>query len=356
VHNPAAGWYRGDFHSHTNSSWDGRYGPPELAGLARQQGLDFLAITDHNTIKAFDRFGDDPGLLVIPGLEVTTTVGHWNVFGLEGSTAGSWQEWMQGICEENRVVNLPPERATSGLMQEIAGLGCFNSINHPFLKPWQWRDMEAELAHVHGLEIWNDYLWPDSRATTPEAVAFWTRCLNAGLRLTGIGGSDFHLLPGDREGSPGEYLGAPATWVCAEQLSGEAILDGLRRGRAYVTNGPRLAFKARCNGETFEIGDNLPAFEGVIEFTASAFEVEGAATARLVQNGQVVQQAQVGGGRAELGFSLRPAPGQRHWFRFELLGSEMDFLALTNPIFSRPLDLAIQTEAVTESRFGDFLV
>jgi histidinol phosphatase-like PHP family hydrolase len=60
-------WYRGDCHAHTNCS-DGFYSPPQLVELAKTEGLDFLAITDHNTIDAFSKIEDDPGLLILRGM------------------------------------------------------------------------------------------------------------------------------------------------------------------------------------------------------------------------------------------------------------------------------------------------
>lgn len=51
--NPEADWYRGDFHVHTNAS-DGAYPPSLVAGIAKAEGLDFVAITDHNTIDVGD--------------------------------------------------------------------------------------------------------------------------------------------------------------------------------------------------------------------------------------------------------------------------------------------------------------
>ncbi|MGH2735827.1 MAG: PHP domain-containing protein, partial [Actinomycetota bacterium] len=42
-------WLRGDLHAHTHHS-DGRMSVAELAASARANGLDFLAITDHNTV------------------------------------------------------------------------------------------------------------------------------------------------------------------------------------------------------------------------------------------------------------------------------------------------------------------
>src|SRR5690606_12073212 len=89
------GWYRGDLHlhsAHSDGSCDsiaGRRVPCPLyrtLEAARQRGLDFVAVTEHNTTSHaaalrelapyFDR------MLLIPGREVTTFHGHFNVFGI----------------------------------------------------------------------------------------------------------------------------------------------------------------------------------------------------------------------------------------------------------------------------------
>ncbi|WP_234121497.1 PHP domain-containing protein [Clostridium hydrogenum] len=65
---------KGDFHMHTNAS-DGKYSPKELISLAKEKGIDILAITDHDTT---DNLGDaietglDLNVKVIPGIELST--------------------------------------------------------------------------------------------------------------------------------------------------------------------------------------------------------------------------------------------------------------------------------------------
>ncbi|MEZ4626533.1 MAG: PHP domain-containing protein, partial [Thermomicrobiales bacterium] len=85
------GWYRGDLHAHTIYS-DGDATPRQLAELARARGLDFFGITDHN------RSQDSAGLvptgarwpLLVPGVEVTTYAGHFNVWGTD-----AWYEFRE---------------------------------------------------------------------------------------------------------------------------------------------------------------------------------------------------------------------------------------------------------------------
>ena len=62
-----------DLHSHTTVS-DGKLTPDELINLATATDLDMLAITDHDSIDAFDRIPDLVGLpfRLIPGIEFST--------------------------------------------------------------------------------------------------------------------------------------------------------------------------------------------------------------------------------------------------------------------------------------------
>ena len=71
-----------DLHIHTNAS-DGQFSPADIVQKAAEQGLSIIAIADHDTVdgitpalgaaKAF------PGLMVIPGVEVSTDIPHGEV-------------------------------------------------------------------------------------------------------------------------------------------------------------------------------------------------------------------------------------------------------------------------------------
>ena len=76
-------WYAGDLHVHTLHS-DGSVSAAAAARAAREAGLDFIAITDHNNTTHQLETTDAPGLLAITGEEVTTPGGHANVWGLRG--------------------------------------------------------------------------------------------------------------------------------------------------------------------------------------------------------------------------------------------------------------------------------
>lgn len=65
---------KGDFHNHTTAS-DGKLSPKELVELAKSEGLDIIAITDHDNTEGVDealKTGKNIGITVIPGIELTT--------------------------------------------------------------------------------------------------------------------------------------------------------------------------------------------------------------------------------------------------------------------------------------------
>src|SRR5690625_3225204 len=74
---PAPGglrWYAGDFHAHTLHS-DGSESVGELAARGVRAGLDFVAVTDHNTVShhpLLPSVGAEHGITLLPGQEVTT--------------------------------------------------------------------------------------------------------------------------------------------------------------------------------------------------------------------------------------------------------------------------------------------
>lgn len=65
--------YVADLHTHSTAS-DGQYTPAQLVALAKQRGLDVLALTDHDTVDGLEealQAGEELGIHVIPGIELS---------------------------------------------------------------------------------------------------------------------------------------------------------------------------------------------------------------------------------------------------------------------------------------------
>jgi hypothetical protein len=331
VLNPRPGWYRGDLHAHTNAS-DGIYPASMLVELARAEGLDFLAITDHNSIQALSELREGPSLLIVPGLEVTLDHGDFNVFGVCDRS-----DWMEQICAGQMRIPLQGRYATTtDLMRRTEAAGLLNSINHPLLSPWEWRYGTTDLRYVHCLEVCNDPYYPDNARANPQAVALWTAWLNAGYRMTAVGGSDYHYPPRPAERDPGMRLGLPSTYVLAKELSVPAIVEGLREGRAYVSVGPQVMFQARAGSTVYDIGGDLGQLSGEIEITAGVAAGHSAACAQIVKNGQVVAEKVMGEDHDSLAIRTAADAASSDWYRLDVLDRSGQLLAITNPIFVGP--------------------
>lgn len=82
-----------DLHLHTHFS-DGTYSPEELAAHAREQGLDAVALTDHDSVEGCERMAEacrKEGLEFIPGAELTA-----EVTGQEVHILGYWMDLESG--------------------------------------------------------------------------------------------------------------------------------------------------------------------------------------------------------------------------------------------------------------------
>jgi hypothetical protein len=344
VPNPVTIWYRGDFHSHTHFS-DGVLSPDELVVQALGEGLDYLAITDHNTVGALSAFTVPPSLPIVRGIEITLKIGHFNVFGVD-----FWPDWLDEMLpDENRHRSEVDWQQANEMMARCKAEGWLVSINHPLLPPWEWKHHDTCLKYLDALEIWNDPTWEDNSWANPAAVHYWTRLLNVGYRITAIGGSDYHFTNQE----PGPYqphLGMPCTYVCAKQLLATAILDALLHHRAYMSMGPTLHFEAQMHGATFDIGTDLGAVEEEVTFVAEASlkQVEG--RIQIVRNGEPIAEEYSPDDRANVQCLSQLNPDEMAWFRCDVLGADGEFLAVSNPIYSGPHLIP------SSGTFGEFLL
>lgn len=219
---PGLRWVAGDLHAHTVHS-DGVMTVPELAAFAAGRGLEFLAVTDHNTISQHAELpaaAAAHGIGLLPGQELTTEHGHANAFGDIG-----WVDFRQ-----------PPD----DWLDQTEQSGGLLSVNHPYGGHVSWTAPMRRRPPL--LEVWH-WSWLDPRWTTP--LSWW---LAWDPDATAVGGSDWH-----RPGSDAPP-GSPLTWVQAVSAEPDAVLAGLRAGRAAISasrNGPVLV---RTDGELVACG------------------------------------------------------------------------------------------------------
>lgn len=241
-------WYRGDLHIHTIHS-DGRNTVCEVVTLARSRGLDFIALTDHNTVSQnyelpIHKYSEP---LIIPGMEVTTLYGHVNALNIK-----SYIDFRRRGRDDFRK-----------LFDEIHRDGGLASINHPDINkeplcrdcPFRYRDVDG----FDAIEVWNGP-W---HILNSESLSWWHALLVNGYRVAAVGGSDYHGFDLSR-------IGEPTTWVYADRPAIEDILNGIRLGRVYITytpEAPLIDVRAiASDGGLYTIGESIRAGDsGYIE-------------------------------------------------------------------------------------------
>jgi hypothetical protein len=269
-----AGWYKGDLHCHTHhSEAQGTLG--DVVGAARERGLDFLAITEHNTVSHLGELADHAaaGLLLIPGEEITTYYGHLNFWGITG-----WHEF---------------RARTPAQIQQIidAGrdAGAVVSINHPKEQgpPWQG----GSVTNLNCIEAWQAYWFVNNY----QSLHFWDECLRRGERITAVGGSDCHQEASGQDPGP-VPVGTPTTWVYARELSVAGILDGIRAGHVFVTSspdqGPHIYLSCQFDDRELLAGDTLLAPVGTgVRFVARVTGGEGMLLRLIAGAGELARVA-----------------------------------------------------------------
>ena len=190
--------YVGCLHMHSNFS-DGSGEVPDIAKAASEVGLDFIALTDHNTLRAlkenYEKWYGNTLLLVGCELNDKENKNHYLAFGIEDtfSTRLSAKEYVKMVKDNGGIGFLahPHEKRTH--MKE-----------HP---PYPWVDWNID--DFNGIEIWNHMSeWMENlteenkyqaflhplrtiQAPPPETLKVWDE-LNHKRKVVGIGGVDAH--------------------------------------------------------------------------------------------------------------------------------------------------------------------
>jgi len=336
-----AGWYRGDLHMHTAHSdgscpsQSGKRVPCPLfltVQAAVKRGLDFIAITDHNTSSHLDAMRElQPyfdQLLLIPGRELTTFTGHAGLLGtaapvdfrVDGHQVKDW----------------------NALAKQLAPLHALLTLNHP-IRPNDETCMGCgwtaqppiDMRLVQAIEAVNgiDAMLPDS------GIPFWQNQLDKGYRPTAVGGSDNHDASRSMALPDASMIGTPATVVHAGELSMPAILAAIRAGHVFIdvqgSHDRLLNLTARAGDHTAEMGDALAAPAGrTVRFTVDVTALAGGAI-EIIQDGKPIRPGAnlaVHDARQSTSFNWT-SDGKRHWLRANVRGAAGELLLVGNPIY-----------------------
>lgn len=222
-------WYAGDFHVHSRESTDADKVLEEIPTYAKSHGLDFVVVTDHNTVTQLDYFEGFaqkyPEVLLIPGNELTTYQGH---SGALGTT-----KWLDHRIGQPGVTI---EKAIDAIHAE----GGLFAINHPAIDIGSicigcaWK-LPVPPSKLDALEIQNLGVDDGGGIFVAPTFAFWESYLDKGAHVTALGGSDDHSAGTyAKYGELASPIGSPLTLVYADELSVKGILDAVKKGRTVV--------------------------------------------------------------------------------------------------------------------------
>ncbi len=298
---------KGDLHTHTFAS-DGVHSMHELAWKAKRNGLDFIAITDHNQMVSQAALPQLEGITLIPGVEWTHYNGHANFLGVDKPFDGCFAT--NSLEETQKIFLSARER------------GALITINHPYEECCEFK-FDLEKLPFDCLEIWNGPM----RESNLKAVGLWQALLTSGKKIPACAGSDYH------RDTPFIFLGGPTTCVFANSNGASDILAALKAGHAYLIfapNGPTLEMTA---GDEAIMGDSV-SWKDIDQFKFTLTNLLAGDKVRVViasESAVVWDTPQ--NGSFEMNFSMEK-PG---FARVEVLRAFLPGLPLLPALISNPI-------------------
>lgn len=180
-------------HVHTKYSSDAFITPKELVIYSKKQGLDGVAITDHDTVNGLREFSKIKSLLIIPGVEITTKQGH--------------------VLAINVNITVKTGLSFAETIDQIHDAGGLAIVAHPtaFLKGIAEEELDQ---NFDAMEVFNSSAVPFSFSVSKN------RKMAAKLGFPQTGGSDAHYAP---------EVGMAYTVIDAEKDVGE-VVKAIKKG------------------------------------------------------------------------------------------------------------------------------
>ena len=309
--------YIGAAHIHSTFS-DGTGEVSDIAKFADEVGLDFILLTDHNTLRALHEgyekwYGNT---LVLVGCEVNDKENrnHYLAFGIDEA-----------------FTTRTPAKKYVARVKELGGIGF---LAHPHEKrkhkehpAYPWNEWNTE--DFTGIEIWNhmsewvenlteenkyrSFLHPLRTIIAPptETLKVWDE-LNQKRKVIGIGGVDAHAhkynLVGFLEVEIFPYkvlFKSIRTHILLDEAikKGKSpkdvetakwqIYNALKEGKCFVANdyvaeSKGFRFFAEQNGKKFQMGENVSDSKNI---TFKVLLPGVMAEIRLLRNGQVIEKS-----------------------------------------------------------------
>lgn len=232
-------WFKGNLHTHTNKS-DGDSSPETVVDWYSNNKYDFLVLSDHNHLTILD--SNQTKLLLIPGEEITLNLPytiHINAIGIK--------KVIEPTLRSTKVKTLQAN------IDNIINSGGLAEINHP---NFRWALNEKDLVQVRGahfIEVFNgNYNTHNYGGGGKKSVEeMWDEMLSKKIKIWGVAVDDSHHFK--EEFAPHRHNpGRGWVEVFAKNLSEKNILDSMRNGNFYFSNGVKFK-NIKFNKEKIEL-------------------------------------------------------------------------------------------------------
>lgn len=266
-------YHKVELHSHTLHS-DANFSTSELIAAAKKENIDYLAITDHNTMAPFQEVTSEEEISIIKGMEFTTFFGHVLLHAAEKFDGFDWTEINKANIQD--------------ILASLRNKNIFIGVAHPFSMgtPYctgcQWNFILDNLDNIDYIEVWNSFD-PHLELCNLDAFSKWTQLLDSGVQIPATAGRDWH---GE------EYKKAPSSIYVQgkKNATHKEILESVAMGNTYITAGPELEIKVN---NQYSIGDCLPFGSLSVSMDVSNNGFEKATSYRIETNKGVLEQGEV---------------------------------------------------------------
>ena len=348
VYQPETRWYKGDFHTHTRLS-DGKETIVHAMEKAKNMEMDFYVPTEHNLMHTG---WCDTSLCILPGIEITTDRGHFNLFGIT-----EIPENVLNIVKSNGTPEL--EHYVEKTIKEANRKGWIVSLNHPFLAIWKWQYGKTSLADFQCVEIVNDPTYQEAPLSNERAIDFLDKLWNDGHRIWGIGGSDSHNLMEERyEGADlPSIAGDPGTYVFCEGLSPKNLMEQVRKGHMCVTRFCKILPKITAGEWEYLPGEEIKVNRenAVLTYEARITGLQEEPKVFLVKNGKKlpVKVYEKPEGDYCIKEEIELSVQIWNWVRLEVRNRNDAFLGYVNPVWCGTAPLNCHTVEEIWEKIGE---
>ena len=294
-------FYKANLHMHTTIS-DGKLTPEEIKKAYQEYGFDVIAITDHDKMVAHPELTDD-SFVVLTAEENSLTETHpvpkvpgviddrsipfcfrfkdlFHVILISPKQTDPYLPWPSQTHCSNWILNVPEGKTpyppthehtrdiVNDVLRDAKEHGFLTILCHPYWSKNRYPDYSA-LENVDFVEVHNSVSRYEGYLSDCGDRVF-DDMLSLGKHVAPVADDDSHDRP---------EIGRGATYIKADALTYDAIIEGLRKKDVFATEGPvfrDIRFDSETNRLTVDCSDAKQiAVETSVRFAKSCGEPYG---------------------------------------------------------------------------------